>query len=226
MTSTTAEPVTPAPHNACPICDRRIVGNQPLPYLDRRSLYGVPICDGCWRSVLTRRFIAFAVDACVFLLIASAMPDAPRLHGILVYAILYGGSMLFAFKDGFGGMSPGKWMLDIQVVDRRTLAPVGFVQSFKRNVCLIAPALVVRFLSPLIAIYVAYQIQRDGRRLGDGWADTMVIWRRYAHRPPFDNRGAICHQCGYDLTGNVSGVCPECGTGIPLEQRPDIPNAD
>jgi hypothetical protein len=21
-----------------------------------------------------------------------------------------------------------------------------------------------------------------------------------------------CHHCGYDLTGNVSGTCPECGT--------------
>ena len=21
----------------------------------------------------------------------------------------------------------------------------------------------------------------------------------------------LCEQCGYDLTGNVSGVCPECG---------------
>jgi rubrerythrin len=21
-----------------------------------------------------------------------------------------------------------------------------------------------------------------------------------------------CGRCGYDLTGNVSGVCPECGT--------------
>jgi len=25
----------------------------------------------------------------------------------------------------------------------------------------------------------------------------------------------LCINCGYDLTGNVSGVCPECGT--PLE---------
>jgi len=24
-----------------------------------------------------------------------------------------------------------------------------------------------------------------------------------------------CQRCGYDLTGNVSGVCPECGTGVP-----------
>jgi uncharacterized paraquat-inducible protein A len=24
-----------------------------------------------------------------------------------------------------------------------------------------------------------------------------------------------CHSCGYNLTGNVSGRCPECGTEIP-----------
>lgn len=23
-----------------------------------------------------------------------------------------------------------------------------------------------------------------------------------------------CWKCGYDLTGNVSGVCPECGTKV------------
>lgn len=28
-----------------------------------------------------------------------------------------------------------------------------------------------------------------------------------------------CHQCGYDLTGNVSGVCPECGTWTPQGTR-------
>lgn len=25
---------------------------------------------------------------------------------------------------------------------------------------------------------------------------------------------ALCRSCGYDLTGNVSGVCPECGTKV------------
>jgi rubrerythrin len=24
----------------------------------------------------------------------------------------------------------------------------------------------------------------------------------------------LCSYCGYDLTGNVSGVCPECGKPI------------
>ncbi|MEZ6086319.1 MAG: hypothetical protein R3E58_20745 [Phycisphaerae bacterium] len=26
--------------------------------------------------------------------------------------------------------------------------------------------------------------------------------------------GPICHQCRYNLTGNESGICPECGTPI------------
>ena len=38
---------------------------------------------------------------------------------------------------------------------------------------------------------------------------TIVFFRR-ARRPP---RGR-CVECGYDLQGNISGVCPECGTRI------------
>ena len=28
--------------------------------------------------------------------------------------------------------------------------------------------------------------------------------------------GGLCPSCGYDLTGNVSGVCRECGKGVTL----------
>jgi len=28
-----------------------------------------------------------------------------------------------------------------------------------------------------------------------------------------------CGRCGYDLTGNVSGVCPDCGWKLPDRQR-------
>ena len=37
-------------------------------------------------------------------------------------------------------------------------------------------------------------------------------------RNAFANRrqfGYICTHCGYNLTGNVSGRCPECGNDIP-----------
>jgi len=29
----------------------------------------------------------------------------------------------------------------------------------------------------------------------------------------------LCRDCGYDLTGNVSGVCPECGQPIPPQPK-------
>ena len=39
--------------------------------------------------------------------------------------------------------------------------------------------------------------------------------RRWKHRKRQGN--TACTVCGYDLTGNTSGVCPECGTEV--EQR-------
>ena len=35
---------------------------------------------------------------------------------------------------------------------------------------------------------------------------TAILWYR-DRRPPKGH----CRKCGYDLTGNVSGVCSECG---------------
>ena len=36
---------------------------------------------------------------------------------------------------------------------------------------------------------------------------TTFLWRRDRHR----RLPGHCRQCGYNLTGNVSGRCPECG---------------
>jgi hypothetical protein len=29
--------------------------------------------------------------------------------------------------------------------------------------------------------------------------------------------GSACQKCGYNLTGNTSGICPECGSPVPKE---------
>jgi hypothetical protein len=50
----------------------------------------------------------------------------------------------------------------------------------------------------LVAIPTAYLFRRDGRR----------------RIPP-----GHCQKCGYNLTGNISGVCPECGEPIPDDPR-------
>ena len=33
--------------------------------------------------------------------------------------------------------------------------------------------------------------------------------------------GNACRGCGYDLTGNASGVCPECGSDVPPARPPE-----
>lgn len=56
-------------------------------------------------------------------------------------------------------------------------------------------------------------------------AENPDVWQRidelcdgpfYAadFRQFFSHGGGACSQCGYDLTGNMSGRCPECGTPI------------
>jgi hypothetical protein len=39
---------------------------------------------------------------------------------------------------------------------------------------------------------------------------TAILWHRDRRRIPPGH----CQSCGYNLTGNVSGKCPECGTGV------------
>ena len=39
---------------------------------------------------------------------------------------------------------------------------------------------------------------------------SLIGWFRNRKPPP-----GHCQDCSYDLTGNVSGVCPECGAKIP-----------
>jgi hypothetical protein len=54
------------------------------------------------------------------------------------------------------------------------------------------------------------------RCLGLGAPAWGVLWAwlfvRYRNRLLLQQPGVHCVECGYDLTGNVSGRCPECGT--------------
>jgi hypothetical protein len=45
---------------------------------------------------------------------------------------------------------------------------------------------------------------------------TIVLWCRSQPR----GAGPRCSSCGYNLTANVSGICPECGKPIP-QAEPD-----
>jgi hypothetical protein len=46
---------------------------------------------------------------------------------------------------------------------------------------------------------------------------VLLIRFRRTTRAGVRHRANLCSACGYNLTGNVSGVCPECGTPIVKE---------
>jgi hypothetical protein len=44
------------------------------------------------------------------------------------------------------------------------------------------------------------------------------FWPKREQKTPIN----FCGQCGYNLTGNVSGVCPECGWELPEEVKQQV----
>ena len=52
---------------------------------------------------------------------------------------------------------------------------------------------------------------------------VLVCWS--IHRRRRSGRG-LCMSCRYDLTGNVSGVCPECGRAIINPTSPNRPSGE
>ena len=54
----------------------------------------------------------------------------------------------------------------------------------------------------------------------------LIWWLAVVRRnPPLPQKNdqPACNSCGYSLTGNTSGTCPECGSPIPKAPEPKSP---
>jgi hypothetical protein len=125
----------------CPICGQPASRHKPL--------YDTLVCRECWFAFVNRRQGAFFLDFIIWAGLFALAPAIPLLGdaSFWIFLILW---MLFAFKDGFNGMSPGKWLLGIQTVNCKTLEPIGWGASCLRNLLLAVP-----FLGVPVAVYVA-----------------------------------------------------------------------
>ncbi len=63
-------------------------------------------------------------------------------------------------------------------------------------------------LATVVSLYVSPWVLTGLTVLA--WATLSVVSGR--HRRRFRRKRGLCVKCGYDLTGNESGVCSECGT--------------
>jgi uncharacterized RDD family membrane protein YckC len=140
---------------------------------------------------LGSRFLALVVDGSLLLSLAGFAAQVARVLLPGALGQLVGASSAFLITWGYHvyfevrhqGRSPGKALVGLRVVDGRGL-PIGLEQSFVRNV--------VRVLdfAPLgygLGAAVA-QVDREGRRLGDLAADTLVI--REGREYEYDRRAS------------------------------------
>lgn len=183
----------PMPATTCPLC------NLPLGASDK-VLYNHRVCDKCHQDFALRRVLANFLDQMVisflgfilgfFILFAAALlgaaaaavaggnQDFGARFAVFVWVLMLLVAVFFAIaKDGFSGHSPMKYVLGLQVIDSTTGRPAGFLDAFKRN---------LNLNIPFMPLYVLIQlITKDGIRMGDGWARTKVIWKKYRDLDPF-----------------------------------------
>lgn len=207
----------------CPLCHKRPAG--------AKMIYGHPVCKKCFYAFANRRQLGYLIDVILFsipirlitegLALFLARSGLDELLSVFLLIAFNGTLMcLYIMKDGFAGASPGKRLCNILVLDDATMTPIGFGQSFKRNSVLLFGLIpfVGGLVSLVIILIIAMQVAK-GYRLGDRFAKTRAIWKKFADLPVFGGNALACEQCGYELRGNTSGTCPECGTAVSEQNR-------
>jgi uncharacterized RDD family membrane protein YckC len=167
-----------------------------------KALYGYQVCPKCHTDFAWKRAFAYILDmvfvnVIVGVLIVIALvvgivivgagqsthnDDAAATAGGMVIVFGYFGSLVVAYvlmllRDGFNGMSPGKRILGLQVINSVSGVPARLPDSFKRNIILAVPVI------PIVVIVQIFT--GNGFRLGDEWSQMKVIWKQYADRAPF-----------------------------------------
>ncbi len=209
-----------SPAATCPVCLKPIAKPHKC-----KTLYGVTVCNKCRNGFANRRQAAYIVDAIIFSILGQAV-----MYSLFHVTVNSGGvatvllqllswvavPFAFTFKDAFGGWSAGKRLFGVRVVDATTRQPITPIKSMQRNLVL---------MIPYVGVIGGVITMMKGPRWGDRWANTMVTWCKWSFREPFAPPGQFCRGWGYDLTGNVSGRCPECGmeTAATLAPVPALP---
>ncbi|HTC94429.1 MAG TPA: RDD family protein [Terriglobales bacterium] len=183
-----------------------------------KRLYGYSICEKCHSDFAMKRAFAYIVDMMIwsvvcfplsiFIILLSGISGAvvetathnnnsgANMAMLVFFVCILGSMFLVLAMDGFKGHSPAKAMFGLQVIDDLTGRPINFWDSFQRNLPLAVP---------FMPLYAAFQIfQHDGRRMGDGWARTKVIWKPYRDKSPFLSRKQLQAQLSAKAAGKIS----------------------
>jgi uncharacterized RDD family membrane protein YckC len=171
----------------CPLCGKTKHMQRP------KVLYGHKVCKKCYYSFISRRQCAWVLDhfliedlPFLFMMIKFALLKNTtwiilNLYLTVMLLISFCLMIIFLIKDGFGGYSPGKAIAGIRVINNKNGKPIGLWRSFKRNLPLFIP---------LIIIFMFFEL-RSGYRTGDRWSQSKVIWNKYASNPIFQANPSV-----------------------------------
>ena len=141
---------------------------------------------------------------------------------VIAVPVLVADAVLLAFFVPFGGPAPGLPGTPWVILFQEACFLLAFTTMFVwhrppvRRMTVWLTFLACLLPHPLLWLWLA---QGWDRHLVLSLAAIAVQFAffgaagiyQFMHRP----RKGRCVQCDYDLTGNVSGRCPECGTPIP-----------
>jgi uncharacterized RDD family membrane protein YckC len=143
-----------------------------------RLLYGQYVCADCSAGFWRRRALAHLIDELFCIFVVPIVLATVFLQFHLRMPILAIVSLLllnYLLRDAHG-LDIGKRLTGLEVIDTRTGKPTGFVGAFNRNLPL---------LLPIAPIVMAFQMRR-GPRMGDRWAGTRVVLKKYRDKAPFN----------------------------------------
>lgn len=137
-----------------------------------------------------------------------------------LYAESRRGSLMIGFIDTGGDLSwatpTGGWQLD---TNPRGLPPIDYFRSEHWHGCNCwngTSALHGITVHHLGIIFPSWMPP-----LFFGFGPALWLVRDHAQRRRQRRQRAwLCPTCGYNLTGNTSGACPECGTPVPKKKEP------
>jgi len=152
---------------------------------ERQSQVGQPY----YKASLGNRFLALLLDSLIFaglaipalvVLVFAFITAYGNEEELAIALCVLGGLLTLVpigfqlLKDGFGkGQSPGKKALKLMVIDLDTNMPCNKTKSFLRNLIILLLS-IIPFVGGLIEPLMVFT-DKDGRRLGDRAANTMVI---------------------------------------------------
>ncbi len=172
----------------CPKCGKEIVADKM--FCNWCDVY-IPDIEKGIKAGVFRRFMATAIDPIIiiifYFIVAAIFASIGGAEGLIVGLFLsIIAYIIFSLWFLNRGLTPGKWLLNLQVVEKNTGSNPGLVSMLLREI-------VGKFVSgAFLGLGFFWAIwDKDGQAWHDKIAGTIVVWREGERIPIFEKTSTI-----------------------------------